>query len=319
MRTRPPKDTPPATWAEAVERFMGRLTERRKSAKTIDCYRGELLAFGEWYKSEFDEPAALSGIMESDPAAWLNWLRKSQKLKAATINKKLAALKSFLRWSEIKGFSEPLEMPEPLKRKRGAIRWLTKNQEHSLLRAVHKGSVLRDRALIVFLLRVGARIEEAATLQRGDLELGVQKGWANITGKGDKDRRVPIPNDAVKLLSELVATLDDAGEKDPHVFQGQRGGLTVSALHRIIVKYTAEAGLPGMSAHNLRHTFAKRFIDAGGPITTLAHLLGHSNINTTMIYLRPGEEDLERAVANHTVDGDDDDAPSRPKRRARRI
>ena len=153
MRIKPPKDTPPASWDEAVERFMGRLTERRKSAKTIRCYREELLAFGEWYKSEFEEPAALSDIMESDPPAWLTWLRTSQKLKAATINKKLAALKSFLRRSEIKGFSEPLEMPEPLKKQRGAIRWLNKNQEHALLLAVHKGKVLKTPCDRVFYSR----------------------------------------------------------------------------------------------------------------------------------------------------------------------
>lgn len=317
MRIKPPKDAPPASWEEAVERFMGRLTERRKSAKTIRCYREELLAFGEWYKSEFEEPARLSDIMESDPAAWLTWLRTSQKLKAATINKKLAALKSFLRWSEIKGFSEPLEMPEPLKKQRGAIRSLNKNQEHALLRAVHKGKVLRDRALIVFFIRVGVRIEEAATLRRSALELGAKKGWANITGKGDKDRRIPIPNDAVKLLSELVEALKDTNEKDPHVFQGQRGGLTVSALHRIIVKYADEAALPGISAHNLRHTFAKRLLDSGTPITTVAYLLGHSSLTTTMIYLKPGEEDLERAVANRGDESDDEPQP-RPIRRARR-
>jgi integrase/recombinase XerC len=317
MRTKPEKETAPTSWGEAVDRFLDRLGERRKSPKTIRCYREELTAFGAWSRAEFDEPPELAMIMESDLNAWMSWLRaREPKLKPATINKKRAALKSFLRWSEVKGWSDPIEMPPPMKKQATPLRWLSKNDERALIRAVDRGKVLRDRALIMFFLRVGVRIEEASTLRVGDLELHPHKGWANIHGKGDKQRRVPIEVETVKLLNELVKTLESTGS-NPHVFQGQRGGLTPSAIHRIVVGYAVDrAKLPGVSAHNLRHTFAKRRLDKGEDVTVVSALLGHSSLNTTLLYLKPGEEDLERAVANRS--GDADDGPDPPAARRRR-
>ena len=86
-------------------------------------------------------------IMESDLNAWMPGCGpRRPKLKPATINKKRAALKSFLRWSEVKGWSDPIEMPPPMKKQPGALRWLSKNDEHALIRAVNSGKVLRDRA-----------------------------------------------------------------------------------------------------------------------------------------------------------------------------
>jgi integrase/recombinase XerC len=317
MRTKPEKEIAPATWTDAVDRFMVRLEQRRKSPKTIRCYREELLAFGAWSQAEFNEPPELTMIMEGDLNAWMTWLRAQEpKLKPATINKKRAALKSFLRWSELKGWSDPIEMPPPLKKQATPLRWLSKNDERALIRAVDRGKILRDRALILFFLRVGVRIEEASTLRRGALELSPRKGWATIQGKGDKERRVPIEVETVKLLNELIETLDSP-ESDPHIFQGQRGPLSPSAIHRIVVSYADKAKLPGVSAHNLRHTFAKRRLDDGEDITVVSALLGHSSLNTTLLYLKPGEEDLERAVTSRAVDQDDDPLP-RPKRRGRR-
>jgi integrase/recombinase XerD len=319
MRTKPKKETPPASWTEAVESFLTRLKDRRKSPKTIRCYREELTAYAAWSEAEYKEPPTLQAVMESDLREWITWLRaqKSPKLKPATINKKRAALKSFLRWSEVKGFSEPMEMPPPMKKQEGALRWLSKNDEHALIRAVNKGKVLRDRALIMFFLRVGPRIEEVSTLCRGDLELGEQKGWANLLGKGDKPRRVPIDNDTVKLLNELVPTLKKT-DKDPeiHVFRGQRGALSVSALHRIVVEYAERAKLTNVSAHHLRHTFAKRVYDRTRDLTALQQLLGHASIATTALYAKAGEEDLEKAVSNDP-DPDGGDPAAQLSRRRR--
>jgi site-specific recombinase XerD len=305
MRMKTEKETPPATWSEAVDRFLHRLEERRRSAKTVRCYREELTAYAAWHQAEFEEPPSLQAIMEGDLGRWMSWLQ-DQKLKPATINKKRAALKSFLRWSEVKGFLDPIEMPDAVKTQESALRWLSKNQEHALLRVVERGKVLRDRALILFFLRCGVRIEEASTLRRGALRLQAKKGWATIKGKGDKEREVPIDNDTTKLLHELLKTLESP-ESDPHVFQGQRGGLTPSALHRIVVGYAGQAKLDGVTAHNLRHTCAKRLLDSGSELTDVAAIMGHASLNTTKRYVKPGKLDLERAVARRAGNASNDD------------
>lgn len=321
MRMKPPKESPPNSWAEAVDRFLSRLEERRRSLKTIRCYREELLAYGVWSQRAFDEPPTLQAIMDSDLSAWITWLRKHEpRFAPATINKKRAAMKSFLRFSAVKGWSDPIEMPDPIKMQAGALRWLSRNQEHALLRAVNKGNVLRDRSLITFFLRLGVRIEEVSKVRLSDLKLSAQKGMANIHGKGDKDRPVPIDNDTAKLLHELVKTLDYPRGKDPYVFQGQRGALSPSAIHRIVKRYAKVASLDGISAHNLRHTCAKRWLNEGADPTVVATLLGHTNLNTTFRYLRPGEEDLRNAVDGRSGEDDDNEdepEPSKPGRRRR--
>jgi site-specific recombinase XerD len=304
---KPEQETPPATWSDAVAKFLDRLAERRKSAKTIRCYGEELSAYGVWHQAEFEESPLLDAVMEADLSMWISALQ-AQGLKPATINKKRAALKSFLRWSETKGFSGPIEMPDAAKKQEGAIRWLSKRDEHALVRAVTKADVLRDRALIKVFLRCGIRIEEASTLRRGALRLQTKKGWMTIIGKGNKQREVPIDNDTVKLLNELVKTLDDVPGKDPNVFQGQRGGLTPSALHRIVTGYANDAKLPDVTAHCLRHTCAKRLLDSGAELTDVAAILGHASVATTQRYVKSGQLDLEKAVARRagkTVDDDD--------------
>jgi integrase/recombinase XerD len=325
MKLKPSKETAPTSWTEAVDRFITRCRERNKSPKTIRCYREELLAYAGWAQTEFDEPPQLGSIMESDLASWMSWLQAQDnpKLQPATINKKRASLKSFLRWSETRGFSDPIEMPEAVSMDESALRWLSKNEEHALVRAVDKEKDLRDRALIMFFLRCGVRIEEASTLRLSSLKLQTKKGWATIQGKGAKQREVPIDCPTTKLLNELIGTIRDSPDKDPHVFQGQRGGLSANALHRIVVRYAELAKLPGVTAHCLRHTCAKRLLETGSDITEVQKILGHSNLNTTGRYLKPGRPDLEKSVARRagTVVDTGDEAPSlptAPPRRGRR-
>jgi site-specific recombinase XerD len=136
-----------------------------------------------------------------------------------------------------------------------------------------------------------------------------------LQGKGDKERRVPIEVETVKLLNELIETLDSP-ESDPHIFQGQRGPLSPSALHRIVVSYAEKAKLPGVSAHNLRHTFAKRRLDDGEDITVVSALLGHSSLNTTLLYLKPGKKTWKGSHEPSHRPGRRTDAAADPSRPA---
>jgi integrase/recombinase XerD len=309
MRRKPPKEKPPATWAEALERFLERCRELRRSPKTLRAYGGELARFGTWFEKELEGPATFADIQAGDIRFWMQHLA-GRKLEPASVNAKLAALRSMCKWAQQKEWMKAVEFPAPVEKPEDDIRWLERKEERRIVRAADKGDFLRDRALIQFFLMTGARIEEASMVRASDLQLGERKGRALIHGKGRRDRYVPLDVDVLKLLKQLVATLPADREPDPFVFRGQRGQrMTPAGLHRVVVKYAEAAKLPGITAHNLRHTFAKRQIDAGTPISVVASLMGHKNINTTFRYVKPGEQDKEAAIRSRSAaiaDHDDD-------------
>jgi integrase/recombinase XerC len=318
MRTRPEKEKAPDGWPDAVERFLAWLKENEKSAKTVRCYREELEAFRKWFRYAIEEEPRLGDVNAADLRQWKEWMVEG-KLQPATVNKKRAAVKSFLRWSEVRGFSPPVEFPKGQRKQKPAVRWLTRSEERSYVRAVERAGMSMHCALIKVLLHCGIRIEEAATLRWTACAITDRKGRLTVVGKGRKERKIPIDVEARNALMDL-----SAGSKlgtDRAVFEGQRGALTVSALHRIVVHYAGLAALPDISAHNLRHTCGKRLIEGGAKLEEVAAILGHENLNTTRQYVEPGETDLERAVerrASLELEPHDDEPAPRPPRRGRR-
>jgi site-specific recombinase XerD len=318
MRTRPEQEKAPSGWGDAVERFLVSLAKDEKSAKTIRCYREELAAFETWFRYAIEEPPALGEVTADDLRQWKEWMIAG-KLQPATVNKKRAALQSFFRWSEVKGFSVPVEFPKAVKKQEPGIRWLTRSEERAYVRAVERAGVSMHCALAKVLLHCGIRIEEAASLRWNAIEIGERKGEMTVIGKGRKEREIPINVEARNALQDW-----SAGSKlgtDRPVWEGQRGPLTVSALHRIVVHYAELAALPDVSAHCLRHTCGKRLIDSGSDINEVARILGHSDINTTRRYITAGKTDLQAAVerrASLETEPHDDDPAPRPPRRGRR-
>jgi site-specific recombinase XerD len=104
----------------------------------------------------------------------------------------------------------------------------------------------------------------------------------------------------------LTAYLEERSEnEDKRLFIGQRGPLTARGVDQLVAKYAYQARLEQCTAHTLRHTFAKNLLDAGTPLDQVAVLLGHESLDTTKIYTRPSQQDLERAVRRAAGDLDE--------------
>ncbi|WP_322509421.1 tyrosine-type recombinase/integrase [Anaerolinea sp.] len=147
---------------------------------------------------------------------------------------------------------------------------------------------VRDWALVVFLLNTGLRIAEVCALMLEDVQLGERSGWVVVRGgKGNKNRRVPLN---AEVRRALRAWLDERGEVMGSVFD-----LTPSGAYRRLAEMGRRAGI-AVHPHTLRHTLAKNLVDAGVGLHEVAALLGHSSLNTTRVYVTPGERDLERAM-----------------------
>lgn len=165
--------------------------------------------------------------------------------------------------------------------------------------------VLRDRALLEFLYGTGARISEATGLDVDDLDHLNQDPAVLLTGKGGKQRYVPVGRYAVRALDAYLvrgrpalaaragagragagAGRAGAGRKaSPAVFLNARGGrLTRQGAWGILREAAARAGQPDVSPHTLRHSFATHLLDGGADIRVVQELLGHASVTTTQVY-----------------------------------
>jgi len=151
--------------------------------------------------------------------------------------------------------------------------------------------VLRDRALLEFLYGTGARISEATGLDVDDLDHLASDPAVLLTGKGGKQRYVPVGSYAVKALDAYLVRGRPAlaakavRRASPAVFLNARGGrLTRQGAWGILREAAARAGKPDVSPHTLRHSFATHLLDGGADIRVVQELLGHASVTTTQVY-----------------------------------
>ena len=159
---------------------------------------------------------------------------------------------------------------------------------------------VRDAAILAMLIATGMRRAELCALRVGDVDL--ETGRLRIIGKGDKERTAYLRNGALRYLRDWLAVRGDG--PGPIFCRVNKGGrifpdqpLSTTAMHKIITKRAAEAGLRDITPHDFRRTYAGELLDAGQDIATVAALLGHASVSTTARYDRRGERAKEAAAA----------------------
>ena len=158
---------------------------------------------------------------------------------------------------------------------------------------------MRDRALIELLYATGLRVSELVNLRQQDLNL--ESGYLTCTGKGRKQRLVPVGDEAAAWLTRYVTEERPALLKkraSPRLFVNARGGAALSRVGfwKILKAYGKRAGVRGaLSPHVLRHSFATHLLERGADLRAIQMMLGHSDLSTTQIYTHVLEARL-RAV-----------------------
>jgi integrase/recombinase XerC len=236
------------------------------------------------------------------------YLQTVRRLKAATVNRKLAAISMWLDWALDTGLLldvNPAKNVRGVRASRPTVKWLSRQDEGKILRVLERDlnaartdparrKALRNRALVVLILNTGLRASEALSLRLDDVEINARSGRVLVrSGKGNKERSVPLNKNARQALQNW---LDVRPTGTPYVFTSQKGGQWSSAGARATLQEIARVAGVDAHLHTLRHTFAKRLVDAGVSLEKVAALLGHSRLDTTRIYTTPGESDLESAV-----------------------
>lgn len=261
-------------------------------------YTSDLVAFARWFVAATGEAFAARAVTPTDLLDYKAHLRTVRQFQAATVNRRLNALRRFFRWAQgaghiaelptatVKGVPQGPRVPKAL----------AKREVDRLVRAAEQDGNKRNLAVLLTLRHTGLRVGELCGLRLGDLSISERKGSVLVrSGKGDKDRTVPLNHDVRQALSAYLAVRPTIS--DDHLFIGQRGDpLQSDAVQLLIRKYARRAGLAGVTPHILRHSFAKQILDAGEDLATVARLLGHGRLETTAIYTEPTAHGLDEAV-----------------------
>lgn len=277
------------------------------SNSTVEGYTSDVSLFAKWLKGSRGDEFDPANIVPRDLTDYRSYLLTVKGYKKSTVNRKLSALSSFLEWARDKGLTEtrPPEGLQAKPKQRKAPRSLDRKEQAALLREVSKGGDKRDIALITLMLNTGLRSSEVADLKLEDIELyhrssTDEKGRVHVReGKGSAPRDVPLNSEVRSTLRDYLEKREDTDSD--YLFLGQRGPLTTKGVTYIVNKYAYQAKLDDVTPHTLRHTFGKNLVDAGVSLDRVGLLLGHASLDTTKIYTKPTEADLERDVENITT------------------
>jgi site-specific recombinase XerD len=278
------------------------------SINTIDSYQCAFQLLFEYLylkKGLLPEKVTFQSLTGGAVADFLNWLESGRKCSVKTRNQRLAAISSFSKYTLRQNFSGALPfytevsaIPKKKVPKNENVIYFTVEEIGLLLRSPKTSTTIgsRDAVLMSVLYASGARAQEICDLTINDVNFG-EKTTLRLFGKGAKARVVAIPKECASLLmgylkrNGLYTTAGD--EKRKHVFSSQtHEHMTISCVEEIVKKYVASAKLArpdlflhqSYSPHSFRHSIAVHMLENGVPLPVIKNFLGHSSIESTLVY-----------------------------------
>lgn len=303
MTTRQPKPTLSRSAQTALAAYQQHLhDEVDLRPATIRNYLSDLRHFMAWCEDSWPEDQdagqafALERVATPTLTRYREHLQHEIQLKPATINRHLVSLKRYFSWAADQGVipRSPASVVKLVPQTSQPAYHLADHEEAALVAAAEHGGSLRDRTLIVLMLHTGLRVNEVCSLKRDCVVMHKRSGYVKVWGKRNKYREVPLNATARQALVDYLA---DRAKAASFLFVSQRTGapLTPRGMGFVIKKYAQKAGLPRLRPHDLRHRFGYRMAETV-PLHRLAQIMGHDSLDTTIIYIRGTEQDLQQAV-----------------------
>jgi site-specific recombinase XerD len=308
-------------------------SQKTKSEYTVKSYDEALtlyIAFLESEKGINDGKLCADCFNAANIESWLVWLRDKRGNSPETCNVRLASLRAFVKYlskQNVKYLYLSQEASQINRRKTVApkVMGMSKKAVLALIEApdVSTKTGRRDIALMVTMYGTAARMSEILSLKVEQLHLGEKKPFVTVIGKGDKIRTLYL---LPKTVAHLKAYIRDAHGDNPlsdsYVFysrnKGCGGQMCQNAVNKQLKKHAAAAhkqckDVPlDVHAHQLRHAKASHWLEDGVNIVQISFLLGHAQLETTMVYLDISTEQEARALAT-LEDENDETAPKRWK------
>lgn len=287
---------------QTIDAFLDALwMEKGVSENTLSSYRRDLRAFALWLQSQ--QQVLLKSTAEHIQR-YLAALSEAGK-SARSIARLLSCLRGFYRYQvrENRLFADPVALIESPNLGRPLPKSLTENDVERLLRAplTDEAVGLRDRTMLEVLYACGLRVTELVSLTLPQVNL--RQGVVRVTGKGGKDRLVPMGEVAAQWLARYMNEARPLLLKAQSdiLFPSTRGQqMTRQTFWHRIKHWATVAGInKPLSPHTLRHAFATHLINHGADLRVVQLLLGHSDLSTTQIYTHVAQERMKSLHSEH--------------------
>jgi integrase/recombinase XerD len=283
------------TSLELIDQFLDSLwVESGLSENTLAAYGSDLKIFAKWIKNK-----SLLDVNEGDIALFLE-----SRYKLGIVSRSSARILSSLRrfyayiHREDQIEIDPTLLIESPRIGRLLPESISESDVDLLLDAVEISNVLgfRDKVMLEVLYATGLRVSELVGLKFE--QVSFRQGFVRVMGKGNKERLVPIGEQAMEWLEQYMtgARMDILADRQcDYLFVTRRGsGMTRQAFWYIIKRYAKKADInKALSPHTLRHAFATHLLNHGADLRVVQLLLGHSDLSTTQIYTHISQERLK--------------------------
>ncbi len=276
--------------------------EKGLSDNTLSSYRRDLQAFTLWLG---ERNLNIADAATEDIQAYLA-SRLQKKISARSSARFLSCLRGLYRYMIGRAMlaTSPTELIDNPKLGRSLPKSISEHDVEQLLAAPEGKDtlVLRDKAMLELLYASGLRVSELVSLSMDQINL--RQGVVRVTGKGNKERLVPMGQEAEQALRVFLSQARTEllkGALSDVVFPSSRGSVMTRQTFWHRIKHWANcAGISAqLSPHTLRHAFATHLLNHGADLRAVQMLLGHSSVSTTQIYTHIAQERLKNLHAQH--------------------
>ena len=288
-------------WEEAGRHYRTYIKlEKRLAQNTVEAYMRDLRSFAHFILRMYDVPPAK--VEEPMVQRYVAWLYDRGREKASQA-RSLSGVKSFFNFLLISDRieSSPAEFVLTPKFGRHLPDVLTTGEIDRIIAAVDGTTPkeIRDAAMLEVLYSCGLRVSELTSLRIRDLFFG--EGYIRVTGKGDKQRLVPISSTAQERIHRYLDVRRSARAGEETLFLNNRGSsLTRVMIFTILREAARRAGIEKkISPHTFRHSFASHLLEGGASIRQVQELLGLESTATTEIYTHLDDSHLRQTVEEH--------------------
>ena len=295
-----------------MARWLAHLgAERRMSGKTVEAYERDARQFLMFMAEHLGAAPNLAELAKLTPADVRAFMaaRRAAGIGGRSLMRGLAGIRSFARFLErnnkgkvgalaaVRAPKVPKTLPKPL-----AIASARQVTDAGVRagEACEQWMLTRDAAVFALLYGSGLRISEALGLVRGDVPAPGHGDAITVTGKGNKQRMVPLLPQVSQLIDNYVTLCPYDLPADGPLFVGARGGpLSPRILQLVMERLRGALGLPDSATpHALRHSFATHLLARGGDLRAIQELLGHASLSTTQIYTAVDSDRLLEVYRN---------------------
>jgi len=290
------------SWTDAFLEYMR--SERNSSPATIESYAKDLQDFQHFYEEQVRE-ATWKDVTAGDIREWVIYMLDAQKLTAASVNRKLSAMRTFFRYLRRMDWVSvnPMEKVTGPKKKRPLPYFVRETEMDRLLEIAAEDQSfkgVRDRLILMMFYETGVR--RAELLGMADHDVDVTTRQVKVTGKRNKQRVIPFGEELEREIRKYRDVRDatiGAGGCLAFFVTEKGASMSVGAISKIVRENLSKVTtIKKRSPHVLRHSFATAMLNNKADLTSIQKLLGHESVATTEIYTHVSFEELKNEYKN---------------------